>query len=244
MTENHWGHDSPSSKIANTSAGRASTSTAFLKRTGAVSKNDASTGWQGKDMATSSLARGGAAVEAQHDDLGLDDLRRPGEVREAGRHRDLLRAVRRVGDHAAADAAAEILAPEFLAAGGIERIEVAAHVAEEHDPSGRRSHAADDRVVGLQAPFPDAGVGVDGVDPPGPVSFRTAHSAEYPERVPRRHSGPWLPEFHRPQFRDGLRRDRVAPVNLADENEIGRRNVGRAVPFRAPDAARAEIDVL
>src|SRR5262245_53593702 len=107
MPENHLGQDSPSSKIANTSAGRASTSTAFLKRMGAVSKNDASTGWQGKDMATSSLTRG-CAVEAEHDDLGLDDLRRPGEVREAGRHRDLLRAVRRVGDHAAADGPAEI----------------------------------------------------------------------------------------------------------------------------------------
>src|SRR5215510_8309265 len=191
MPENHLGQDSPSSKIANTSAGRASTSTAFLKRMGAVSKNDASTGWQGKDMAASSLARG-CAVEAQHDDLGLDDLRRPRGVREARRHRDLLRAVRRVGYHATADGAAEILAPELLAAGGIERIEVAAHVAEEHDAPGRRSHAADDRVVGLQAPLPHAGVGVDGVHPPGPMSLRTAHPAENPKRVPRRHPGPWL----------------------------------------------------
>src|SRR5262245_9406350 len=220
MPENHMGQDSPSSKIANTSAGRASTSTALLKRMGAVSKNDASTGWQGKDMAASSLARGGAALEAQHHDLGLDDLRRPGEVREAGCHRDLLRAVHRVGDHAAANRAAEILAPQLLAAGGVERIEVAAHVAEEHDASSGRRHGADDRVVGLQAPLPHAGVGVDGVDPPGPVSLRTAHSAEYPERVPGRHSGPWLPDLHRPQLRDGLWRDRVAPVDLADENEI------------------------
>src|SRR5262245_9243962 len=150
MPENHMGQDSSSSKIANTSAARASTSTAFLTRMGAVSKNDASTGWQGKDMAASSLARGGAAVEAQHHDLGLDDLRRPGEVREAGCHRDLLRAVHRVGDHAAADRAAEILAPQFLAAGGVERIEVFAYVAEEHEASGRTSQAAGDRVVQIQ----------------------------------------------------------------------------------------------
>src|SRR5262245_59967 len=116
MPENHMGQESPSSKIANTSAGRASTSTAFLKRMGAVSKNDASTGWQGKDMATSSLA-GGCAVEGQYDDLGLDDLRRPRGMREARRHGDFLRAVRRVGDHAAADSAAEILIPQLLAAG-------------------------------------------------------------------------------------------------------------------------------
>ena len=88
----------------------------------------------------------------------------------ADRHGDLLRTARGIGDHAAADRAAEMLAPKFLPIGGIERIEVAAHIAEEHDAAGRRSHAADDRVVGLQAPFPDAGVGVDGVDPsrPGP----------------------------------------------------------------------------
>src|SRR5262249_57657481 len=142
------------------------------------------------------------------------------------------------------DGAAEILIPQLPAAGGIERIEVAAHVAEEHDASGRRRHAADDRVVGLQAPLPHAGVGVDGVDPPGPVSNRTAESAEHPERVPRRHSGPWLSELHRPQLGDVLRRDRVAPVDLADEDEVQRRNVGGAVPFRAPDATRAEMHVL
>src|SRR5262245_42929858 len=115
-----------------------------------------------KAMATSSLTRGGAGVEAQHHDLGRDDLCRPGDVREAGRHRHLLRTVRRVGDHAAADRAAEILAPQLLAAGGIESIEVAADIAEEHDPARRRSHAAEDRVVGLQAPIPGAGVGVEG----------------------------------------------------------------------------------
>src|SRR5215831_13178753 len=104
MPVNHLGQDSPSSKIANTSAGRAASSTAFLKRMGAVSKNEASTGWQGKRMATSSFARGGA-VEAEHDDLGGHDLCGPYRVRKAGRHGNLLRAVRGVGDHAAADRA-------------------------------------------------------------------------------------------------------------------------------------------
>ena len=125
--------------------------------------------------AASDLVPSAAAARREaprHDDLGGHDLRWPGEVRKAGRHGNLLRTVRGIGDHAAADRAAEILAPKFLAGGGIERIEVAAHVAEEHDAAGRRSHAADDRVVRLQAPLPDAGVGVDGVDPPSPVSVR------------------------------------------------------------------------
>jgi hypothetical protein len=109
----------------------------------------------------------------------------------------------------------EILAPELLAVGGVERIEVAANIAEEHDAPGRRSHAADDRAVRLHAPLPDAAVGVDGIDPSGPVSVRTAHSAERPKRVPSRHPGPWLPDLHRPQFIEP-----VSPGSLGS-NEAG-----------------------
>ena len=155
-------------------------------------------------------------------------------MRKAGRHGDFLRTVRGIGDHTAADRAAELLAPKLLAVGGIERIEVAAYIAEEYDAPGRRGHAAEDRVVRLQAPLPDAGVGVDGVDPASPVSLRAAHSAEHPERVPCRHPGPWLPDLHRPQFIDILRRYRVAPLDLAHEDKVRLRIVGRAVPFRAP----------
>src|SRR5262245_13599207 len=104
MPTNHLGQDSPSSKIANTSAGRASRSTTFLKRMGAVSKNDASTGRQGKGMALTPRAaeesvvryagraraehsfRDHCFVEAQHDDLGGHDLGWPGGVRKADRH--------------------------------------------------------------------------------------------------------------------------------------------------------------
>src|SRR5262249_54083139 len=180
MPENHMGQDSPSSKIANTSAGRASSSTAFLKRMGAVSKNDASTGWQGKGMALtpraaeeptvrytaksscgapisrSSFRRG--AVDAQHHDLGGHDLRWPGDVGKAARQSNFLRPVRYIGDHAAADRAAELPAPELLAGSSVEGIEVAANIAEEYDAPGRRSHAAEDRIVRLQAPLPLAGV--------------------------------------------------------------------------------------
>ena len=64
-------------------------------------------------------------------------------MREAGRHRNFLRTVRGIGDHTAADRAADLLAPQLLAVGGIERIEVAAQIAEEHDAAGRRRHAAE-----------------------------------------------------------------------------------------------------
>src|SRR5271166_3302898 len=96
-----------------------------------------------------SLVHGGA-LEAKDFNLGGHDFRRPGEHGKAARHGDFLRAVGGIGDHAAADRATEILPPKFLAGCGVERIEIAADVAEEDDASGRRSHAAEDWVVGLQ----------------------------------------------------------------------------------------------
>src|SRR5271166_5878987 len=70
-----------------------------------------------------SLVRGGA-VEAKDYDLSGHDLRWPGKHCKAARYGNLLRAVRGIGDHAAADRAAKVLTPKFLAVGGIERIEV------------------------------------------------------------------------------------------------------------------------
>jgi hypothetical protein len=145
--------------------------------------------------------------------------------------------------HAPTDRAAEDLAPELLSGGGIERIEVAAHVAEEHDASGRRSHTADDRVVGLQTPFPDASVGVDGIYPASPASIRTAEFAEHVERVPC-HPDPWLPDRHRPKLFDALYRHRFAPLDLANEDEVRPGIIGRAAPLRAPHRARAEKDIV
>ena len=133
-----------------------------------------------------------------------------------------------------------MLSPKFLPIGGIERIEVAAHIAEEHDAAGRRSHAADDRVVGLQAPFPDAGVGVGGVEPSRPG---TVFLAEHVEWVEGRHSDPWLPDRYRPKLFDTLQRHRVAPFDLADHDEVRPGIVGRAVPFRTPHRARTKMDI-
>src|SRR4029077_17139283 len=129
---------------------------------------------------------------AQYHDLGGHDFRWPGEHREPTRHGDFLRTVRGVGDHAAGDRAAEVLAPELLAIGGIERVEVAAYIAKEHDASRRRGHTAENRIIRLQAPLPEDGVGIDRIDPSSPVPLGSAFFAEHVERVPGRHSGPWL----------------------------------------------------
>src|SRR5262249_61234756 len=87
------------------------------------------------------------AIEAQHDDLGGHGLRGPGEHRKTCRHSHLLRTARGISDHAAADRAAEILPPELLSGCGIERMEVAAQIAEEDDPSCGRCYSSHDGVV-------------------------------------------------------------------------------------------------
>src|SRR6185436_12693263 len=183
-----------------------------------------------------SLARGAAALEAQHHDFGFHNLRWPGNHGKAGRDGDLLGAVRRIGDHAAA-----ILSPKFLPVGGIERIKAPANIAEEHNASGRRSHGADDRVVGLHPPRPDAGVGVDGMKPTSPG---TVFLAEHVEWIDRRHSGPWLTDRYRPKLIDTLHRHRVAPFDLADHDEVRPGIVGRTVPFRAPHRAGTKMYIV
>src|SRR5947207_1658376 len=118
-----------------------------------------------------SLLRG-RGLETQDDDLGAHRLRRPRHHRKAGGHGNSLCAICRVGDYSAADpaAAAEHLAPQFLPGGGIQRIEVATQITEEHDATRRRRDGADDGVVGLHAPLPDPRVGVGGVHPSSPIS--------------------------------------------------------------------------
>src|SRR5215831_7342230 len=195
----------------------------------------------GRTTTPPSFARRGL-VEAEHDDLGVHGFRGPGEHRKPPRHGHLLRAARGIGDHATAERTAELLPPQLLARGGIERVEVAADIAEEHDPTGGGRHAGDDRIVGLDAPLPDAGVGVDGVNPTGPrANFQVA---ECPERVPRRHTRPWLSDGDPAQLIDVLRPYDVAQLDLAYEDEVGLRNVGGAVPLRASRRPRAETDGL
>src|SRR5262245_13773771 len=171
-------------------------------------------------------------VEPEHDHLRVHGLRGPREHRKTSRHGDLLRTARCVRDHTAADRAAEILPPELLSGGGIERIENAAHVADERDAPRSGRQAAGDRVVGLDAPFPDAGVGVDGVDPTRPVLV-LVELAEYPEGVDGRHACPWLTHADSSQLSGIFRPCALAILDLAHEDQVCLRNVGGAVPFGA-----------
>jgi len=72
------------------------------------------------------------AFDAKDRDLGSPDFGRKGGRHVAGRHRDFLRAVHCVSDHAATDRAADLLAPQLLAGRRLKRIEIAAHIAKEH----------------------------------------------------------------------------------------------------------------
>src|SRR5262249_25627073 len=145
------------------------------------------------------------------------------------------------------DRAAKVLAPELLAGSRVEGIEIAANIAEEHDAPGGRSHAAEDRIVRLQAPLPDAGVSVDRVYPSSPGTVRADKPAKHQELVKCRHYGPGFPKcfvlksFEIPAI---LQPHRVAPLDLPHEDKVRLLNVGRAVPFRATNGTRTEVDSL
>src|SRR5580704_8760570 len=110
------------------------------------------------------------AFDAEDCDLRPPDFGRKGGSYVAGRHRNFLSAVHRVGDHPAADRAADLLAPELLAGRRVNCIEIAAQVTEEHKAPGGRRHSAHDRIIGLQPPLPDTSVGVGCVKPSRPVT--------------------------------------------------------------------------
>src|SRR5271154_2204764 len=86
-----------------------------------------------------------SGVQPQHDDLGDSGLHRPCNHRKSVGYRDFLLTGHAIGDDPAADpaTAAENLPPKFLAGCRIERIEVAAQVAKEHDASGGWSESAE-----------------------------------------------------------------------------------------------------
>ena len=128
-------------------------------------------------------------------------------------------AVRGIGDHTAADRAADLLTPQPLTVGNIQSLEVAAHISEEDDASCRRGYAAQDWVIGLQPPLPDAGVGVGGVDPSRPISERIGHTVGV-IGVDRRHSGPRLAGAYSLDTFVLLQRHRRAPIDFADEDEV------------------------
>src|SRR5450631_244000 len=174
---------------------------------------------------------GPVALETQNGDLRFADVGRHGRRNVAGRHGNLLRAVGRIGDHSAADRAADLLTPQLLAGGGVERIEVAAHVAKEHEASGSRRHGAEDRIIGLQSPLPYARVVIDGVKPSRPDTVGARELSHQIKWIQGLLCDPRLPDRGRQDFVPGLQLHRRAPVDVAGEDEIGHGVVRRAVPF-------------
>ena len=89
-----------------------------------------------------SLARGDIA-EAQDDDLAGHNFRGPKDRRKAGRDGNLLRTVRGIGDHTTADRAADLLAPQPLAVGGVQAVTSIGVVRNVGGASGRRASPHD-----------------------------------------------------------------------------------------------------
>jgi hypothetical protein len=74
-----------------------------------------------------------------------------------------------IGDDAAANGSARFMAPQFMPVIGVERKKIAAHVAEKHDAAGGRRHAGLDRNWSSPATVTGRAVGVNRIDPAGPV---------------------------------------------------------------------------
>ena len=118
---------------------------------------------------------------------------------KSGSRGNFLGSIHRVGDDATRNRAADLLTPQFLAIGGIQRIEVAAHIAEKHDASGGWGHTALDRIVGFQPPLPGARVGIDCVDPSSPISERVGLAPDV-IGVAACLAAPWACRLQSPEF--------------------------------------------
>src|SRR4029077_20891075 len=88
-----------------------------------------------------------------------------------------------------------------------------------------------------------ASVGVDGIQPTRPVENRVRLTPRV-ERVDRCFAGPRFARRDGGDFLGGFKRNRGAPFDLADENEIQRRIVSGTVPLGAASRAGTEMDTL
>jgi len=74
------------------------------------------------------------SLDSKNGNLGGGDFRRPQDFGQTCRGSDALRLARQIGDDSAADRAADFLTPQFPPIIGVERIKIAAHVAEKTTP--------------------------------------------------------------------------------------------------------------
>src|SRR5262249_51303456 len=156
---------------------------------------------------------------------------------------DLLCPIDRIGNDAAANRAAEVLAPQFAPVCCVKHVEISTHVAEENDTARRRRHAALNGIIRLCPPSPSARVGIDGVRPTRPVKSRVRLTPGV-ERVDRCFAGPWLAGRDGGDFLGRHERNGGAPFNLADENEVQLGIVSGTVPLGAANRAGTEVDRL
>src|SRR5579872_3463593 len=113
-----------------------------------------------------------AQVQPQNDYFRRHNVCGPQDLGETGGDRDPLLASRCIGDDPTTDGATNFPAPQFMSSSCVDSIKISTHIAEEHNPSRRRRHAALDGVICLNPPFPCAGIGVIGINPTGPFAKR------------------------------------------------------------------------
>src|SRR6516162_7617521 len=194
-------------------------------------------------MARLRISERSPLFQSKHRYLGSCDYCWPQNFCETFCNGDLLRPIDGIGNDAAANRTADILAPQFAPVCGVKHVKIPAHVAEENDASRGRRHAALNGIIRLCSPSPSARIGVDGVSPTCPVKSRVRLTPRV-ERVDRRLAGPRFAGLDGGDFFGRLKRNGGAPLDLADKNEVQLRVVSGTVPLGAANRARTEVDGL
>src|SRR5580658_1923323 len=192
-------------------------------------------------LANEMASRRGALLQSKYRYLGGGDLGWPQNLGEARCNSDILDSVDRISDDAATNRAADFPAPHSAPVRRVEDVEISAHVAEEDDASGARRHAALNRIVRLCPPSPGAGVGIDGIDPTRPVENRVRLTPGV-ERIDGCLRGPRRARRGRSDLVGRHQGDRGAPLDLADDDEVRGRIIGRTIPLGAAGRTGTEVD--
>ena len=139
-------------------------------------------------------------------------------------------AIERIGDHAAADAAAGVEAVEHVSGLGVEREEVVVEIAGEQDAAGGRGDAGDERRRRGILPALLAGRGVERGQP----AFRLF------ARVLGDGAAVIVHALHDRRILGRLAED-AAPIDGGHEQRVAAGIVGRTVPLHAAEQARAAM---
>jgi hypothetical protein len=210
------------------------------KRLFKLSTSFTKAGWKARRLSRRE-AVGDALFQSKYGYLGSCDFGWPQNCCEPCCDGDLLCPIDGIGNDAAANRAADFLAPQFAPVCCVKHVEISAHVPKENEAARRRRHAALNGIIRLCPPSPSASVGVNGVGPTCPIE-RRVRLTKLIERVDRCFAGPRFAGRHGGDFLGRHQRNGGAPFDLADEHEVQLGIVSRTIPLGTAERAGTEVD--